>query len=476
MEDFLRTKFTNEDLYDWMISKISGVFFQCYQMAYDLAKRAEACFRFELGLTDSDYIQFGYWDNLKQGLLSGEQLYLDLKRLETAYLDQNKREFEIAKSVSLVLLDPLSLITLKETGQCIVGLPEALFDMDYPGHYMRRIKSLSLTIPCVTGPYTSVNCTLTLLSNKTRVDTNATDENDYRNNPSHFVLDFAATQSVATSSAQNDSGLFEVNFHDERYLPFEGAGVVSSWLISMPKDTNAFDFESISDVILNLKYTARDGGSTLWDVSRQAAVLPSPPTQPAQDSAAKVFPPQPNLTRYFSLKHEFPTDWYKFLHPADQATSQSMSIALTIERFPYIYRGKNIQISQVELFLKFKDIYDPKFKLDGNSPTPLGAYSAPGSGALTLSLAPPPPGTPGTRLTLKSDSAFLNGVPHAAVPQTLPPKPSPIGQFGMWTLSADQADMQKIAGSLQSVGSTGVQHLNPDIIDDIFFVCHYSAT
>ena len=83
-------------------------------------------------------------------------------------MDQNKREYEISRSISLVLLDPLALITLKETGQCIVSLPEAFFDMDYPGHYMRRIKSVSLTIPCVTGPYTSVNCTLTLVQSKIR--------------------------------------------------------------------------------------------------------------------------------------------------------------------------------------------------------------------------------------------------------------------------------------------------------------------
>jgi hypothetical protein len=48
-------------------------------------------------------------------------------------------------------------------------LPESLFDADYPGHYMRRLKSVSLTIPCVVGPYTSINCTLTLLKNQTRV-------------------------------------------------------------------------------------------------------------------------------------------------------------------------------------------------------------------------------------------------------------------------------------------------------------------
>ena len=111
-----------------------------------------------------NHIQFGYWDSLKKGLLAGEQLYMDLKRMEMAYADSNVREYEITKNISLVLLNPLALIALKETGQCVIDLPEALFDTDYPGLYMRRIKSVSLTIPCVTGPYTSVNCTLTLLS------------------------------------------------------------------------------------------------------------------------------------------------------------------------------------------------------------------------------------------------------------------------------------------------------------------------
>ena len=45
-----------------------------------------------------------------------------------------------------------------------------MFDLDYPGMYMRRIKNVSLTIPCVTGPYTGVHCRLTLLSSTTRID------------------------------------------------------------------------------------------------------------------------------------------------------------------------------------------------------------------------------------------------------------------------------------------------------------------
>jgi hypothetical protein len=42
-----------------------------------------------------------------------------------------------------------------------------------------------------------------------------------------FRDNVGAIQSITTSSAQNDSGLFELNFRDEWYLPFEGAGAIS---------------------------------------------------------------------------------------------------------------------------------------------------------------------------------------------------------------------------------------------------------
>src|SRR6185295_11997028 len=169
---------------------------------------------------------------------------LDLRRLELAYLDQNKRDYEITRHISLMLNDPMALISLKETGQCTIDLPETLFDADYPGHYMRRIKSVSLTIPCVVGPYTSINCNLTLLSNKTRINNVAGDQYAERidEDDQRFISNFAGVQTIATSHAQNDNGMFELNFRDERYLPFEGAGVISRWRIEMPKYTNAFDF------------------------------------------------------------------------------------------------------------------------------------------------------------------------------------------------------------------------------------------
>jgi hypothetical protein len=49
-----------------------------------------------------------------------------------------------------------------------VVLPEILFDMDYPGHYMRRIKSASVSLQCVAGPFQGVHGALRLQGGSTR--------------------------------------------------------------------------------------------------------------------------------------------------------------------------------------------------------------------------------------------------------------------------------------------------------------------
>ena len=67
VEEFMRDKYTNQELYGWMVGQISAIYFQSYQLAYDVAKRAERAFRYELGLKDSSFIQFGYWDSLQEG-------------------------------------------------------------------------------------------------------------------------------------------------------------------------------------------------------------------------------------------------------------------------------------------------------------------------------------------------------------------------------------------------------------------------
>jgi hypothetical protein len=347
--DFMRSKYTNEELFSWMITQVSTTYFRSYQLAYDIAKKTERCFRYELGLTDSNYINFGYWDSLKKGLLAGEQLLYDIKKMEMAYYEQNKRELELTKHISLSQLDAQALLQLKTNRACWITLPEELFDMDYPGHYMRRIKSVSITIPCITGPYTTVSTRLTMTRNSVRISGIAGDAAQYPRKLSsgipaddpRFRDSVGALQSMATSNAQNDSGLFELNFRDERYLPFEGAGAISMWHLQLPAAIEQFDYNTISDVIIHLKYTARDGGEALKTNAAESLVT----------KINQMLAPGKNkgLMRFFSAKNDLPTEWYRFLHPVNATDDQVLTLNLDQSRFPLFVQGKTIKITSVEL-------------------------------------------------------------------------------------------------------------------------------
>ncbi|MBK6642997.1 MAG: hypothetical protein IPG39_18100 [Bacteroidetes bacterium] len=171
------------------------------------------------------------------------KLQLALRQLETSYLEENKRELELTKSVSMAMLNPLTLQELRTTGKCFLSIPEELYDLDYQGHYFRRIKSVSLSLPCIAGPYTTVNCTLRLLKNSVRSNTSMSEAEKYEHNndegiwteDTRFKESNVPAKAIATSTGQRDSGMFELSFRDERYLPFEGAGAISEWEIELTR-------------------------------------------------------------------------------------------------------------------------------------------------------------------------------------------------------------------------------------------------
>ncbi|MBK7474891.1 MAG: hypothetical protein IPI11_02310 [Haliscomenobacter sp.] len=345
-DEFMRTKYTNRELYEWMQGQISAVYFQAYQLAHDFAKKAERCYRFELG-NDDIFIKPGYWDSLKKGLQSADYLLHDLKRMETSYLDKNRREYEITKHISLALLDPISLAKLRATGSCDFDIPEVLFDMDFAGQYFRRIKSVSVSLPCVAGPYTSVSAKLSLVKNKYRKNTNpdnaaGTGYAEDPGNDDRFVYNLGAIQSIAASSGQNDSGVFELNFRDERYLPFENTGANSSWRLELPKkDLAQFNYDTIADVIVHLKYTAREGGSTLKGNAEG--------NLKTQLNALRQGLQQEGMHIALNLKHDMPNAWH-LLHQQG-----FVDIKIEKNRLPYMLQIlANVEINSV-LFMSKSD-------------------------------------------------------------------------------------------------------------------------
>jgi hypothetical protein len=350
VEEFLRNKHTNQDLYAWMDGQIRTLYHQAYNLAYDLAKRAEKAFRFERGPSRSNFIQYGYWDAAYDGLFSGERLYLGLKQLEAAHQEKRGHDFEILKSISLRQIDPMALIQLKETGTCEFSLPEVLFDMDYPGHYMRRIKSVSLRIPCILGPHTSLNCTLRLLEHKYRTSAIAKSKSDYPEQTDQtddrFNTVNVPISAIAVSSTENENGVFELNFHDERYLPFEGAGAISKWRVELPDKFRQWDYDTATDVVMLVRLTSMDAGDK----------LKGPAMGAVEDYIKSVeeLSREEGLFAIFDLKNDFPNEWYAANNPSAGATERVLTIGKLNEKLPIFTKGhdpKNIPAKNIYLFV-----------------------------------------------------------------------------------------------------------------------------
>ena len=361
-----RGKVANQAFYAWLKRETRGLYSQAFQMAFDLARKAERAFRHELGDDAASYVQLGYLSG-KEGLLAGERLTQDLKRMEIAYREENRREYELTKHVSLLQLSPMALVQLRATGRCVVRIPEEAFDIEGPGHYFRRLRQVSVSVPSVTGPYTSIGCTLTLLKSSIRRSP-VVGEGYGRADPEDpRFSDFnGRSESVVVSSAQMDAGLFDPAKSDERYAPFELAGAVSDWQITLPANPSAgdpaqFDYQSIGDVILHLRYTAREGG----DLMKRAAMTSLRERIDTAEAAG--------MTRLMSARHDFPTAWSAFRGAVPQPGQRAeLRLDLTAAHYPYWAQGRLAGVARIDVIARPPtgvneiEIHDRAEALDAN--------------------------------------------------------------------------------------------------------------
>jgi hypothetical protein len=153
-----------------------------------------------------------------------------------------------------------------------------------------------------------------------------------------------------------------------------------------------------------------------------------------------------------------------------------MLLHVSVERFPFLYRGKKISVSEVDLVLKFKDIYDSQRLKTG---TPLGdfvnAQGTPGMLNVYVTQGPshtsqatqPPPQPPQSKpISLRSNAVTLNGCPFGSSTAPL--------NLGFWWLQIFTSgnNMGSIAATLLDSNN----HLIASLIEDVFMVCRYSAT
>jgi hypothetical protein len=131
--------------------------------------------------------------------------------------------------------------------------------------------------------------------------------------------------------------MFQLSFNDERYLPFEFQGAISRWRLELPQENNHFDINALSDVVLHLNYTAREGGEEL---------------RVAANEVAQRYLPGSGV-RFFDFRHELPDAWHRFRQPhPDGQSKRQLDVRLGRDMFPFIPGRSIVRIERLDLFFQ----------------------------------------------------------------------------------------------------------------------------
>jgi hypothetical protein len=333
---FLATKTMNLEMYEWMRGVLSGVYSYFLHQATGVARLAQGQLAFERQEPMPNVIVADYWraqsqasfgeeENQRErhGLTGAERLLRDLYTLDQYAFETNARKLNLVQSFSLSQLAPYEFEEFRRTGVLLFRTPMALFDRSFPGHYLRLIKRIRLSVVALIPPIRGIRATLTT-SGISRVVVKAFDVFD-------TVTVHRQPEQVALTSPMNATGVFEMDVQAEMLLPFESMGVDTDWELQLPKPANPFDYRTLSDVLFTIEYTA------LQSADYQRQVIES-------------LDRRISFERPFSLRGLFPDEWYKINNPANGDAPIQVKFVVEREDFPPNIQEGSLVVENVLLY------------------------------------------------------------------------------------------------------------------------------
>jgi hypothetical protein len=317
--DFLSQKFTNAELYAWMSGVLGGAYSYFLQQATAMAQLAQHQLGFERQEVPPAFIKSDYWDTSgeadqpagvatpdRQGLTGSVRLLQDITRLDQFAFDTNRRKLQLSETFPLARLFPLEFQQFRASGRLPFNTPLALFDRGFPGHYLRLIKRVRVSIVALVPPVQGVRATL-IASGISRVVSGG--------DVFQTVIVRREPEVIAFTSTNSATGILDLEPETGMLLPFESMGVDTSWELQLPKAANHFDFGSIADVLFTVEYTA------LQDLSYRQQVI-----QQLEDTLS--------AERVVSVRDQFADQWYALHNPGQYDTPMSVTLPLTAQGFP----------------------------------------------------------------------------------------------------------------------------------------------
>jgi hypothetical protein len=200
-----------------------------------------------------------------------------------------------------------------------------MFDRDFPGHYLRLIRKVKVSVIGLIPTTGGINATLTNTGISRVVSGKIVfSQRTIQRSP----------ESVVFNNAIDATGSIELNPQDNKLNPFEGLGVDTSWFLELPKASNFFDFNTLADVLLTIEYSALDNAEYRLKVIERLG------TKVNRDLA-------------FSFKLNYPDQWYDLSNALQ--TSSPLKVKFDIDKFDFPANLKNIKTSHITMMIVRKD-------------------------------------------------------------------------------------------------------------------------
>jgi hypothetical protein len=374
--NFLANKFTSAELYAWMSGIVGGVYRYFLQEAAAMAKLAQTQLAFErqepvLGSIGDNY--WSYTDSQvlpsvgaespdRRGMTGSARLLQDIYELDQHAFVTERRKLQISRTLSLALLDPIAFAGFRASGRLRFATTLSMFDRDFPGHYLRLIKCVRVSVVALIPPSEGIKATLS---------TNGISRVVIADQGSGTFTEATiqrVPESVALSAPFNASGVFELAEQPEMLLPFEGHGIAADWILDLPRPANPFDYRTIADVLVSLDYTALNSPLYRSQVIQQL------------DRTASG-------ERPFSFRQQFADAWYDLNNPQLQADpTKQMVVTFDTRREDFPPNVNDLQIQHVALFFARKEGFTSEIRVESFQFTPAQpAGTTPvGGGATTV--------------------------------------------------------------------------------------------
>lgn len=332
--DFLAQKFTNAELYQWMSGILGGAYNYFLQQATAMAQLAQHQLAFERQETPPAFIKADYWEDTRnvsgttdatqpqpdrQGLTGSVRLLQDITRLDQFAFETNRRKLQLAETLSLARLFPVEFQQFRETGRLPFATPMSVFDQGFPGHYLRLIKRVRVSLVALIPPVRGVRASLGVSGiSRVVVGNDAFQTITLRREP----------ELIAFTGTTNATGLLDLEADEGMLRPFESMGVDTTWELQLPKAANPFDFRGIADVLFTVEYTALENATYRQQVIQNLADTVS-------------------AERILSVRDHFADQWYALHNP--DATDTPLSVGFRLGRDHFPPNLDDIRVQQVLL-------------------------------------------------------------------------------------------------------------------------------